>query len=260
MAYDVTGFIGSYSGMLSNIILVIELLVFAGIILAVVFYLTNLKKYDTQVEIRSIRTDGYGNRQWKVLTDKGAYMKDKKTGAPVFRLFRARRNYEPPPYEYLEPATLGMFVKNKAYAVQTSDDRLHWIKPNYLEWENCKECGGSGVSAIDGTKCETCNGNKQVPKEIKYKIADKDVEFWASTQMESDLQAFGKPKWWEPLVLPIAGVIIFFMAIIVIWLLLDKIGAIGSVCNSALQSCGNMAKSCAGVSQSATPAPNPPGW
>lgn len=255
---DPVGMLAGYSGMIQNIIYILELVVVAAVAIFALWYILYLKKFDIQVEIRSVRTDPYGNKQWKILLDKGGWIKDRKTGATVFRLFKAKRNVEPPQYEYLEPAVVGMFVKNKAHAVQTDDDKLHWIKPVALKYITCPTCKGKGVDESN-IICTECLGKKQLPKELEYKIADKDVEFWAATEMQADLQAFGKPKWWEPLILPMAGIIIFFMAMIVIWLILDKVAGVTGVCSAAQSACSDMARSCSNV-PAPSPAPSPPGW
>lgn len=255
---DPSAFLAGYSGMFTNIVYILELTLLAVGGIFVIWYVFYLKKFDVAVEIRSMRTDAFGHKIWKVLQDKGGWLKDRKSGAIVFRLFKQKKNFEPPPYDFLEPASMGPFIKNKVYAVQTDDDKLHWIRPNYVDFEACPECKGTGIKPVTGGTCEKCNGKKEIPKGISYKISEKDVEFWACNEMQSDLQTFGKPKWWEPLLLPIAGIVIFFMAIVVIWLLLDKIGGVSAVCSSAQQACASMAKSCA--SPPPAPAPSPPGW
>lgn len=259
---SITGqFLTQYAGVFSTLIYVLELIVAGVIGIVIVWYFIYRKKFDIQVEIRSVRTDAYGNKIWKVLIDKGGWIKDRRTGATVFRLFKAKRNFEPPPYEYLEPASIGTFIKNKAYAIQTDDDKLHWIKPAYVSTKECPKCKGSGVDEYN-QNCPTCLGKKMIPSEIAYKISDKDVEFWAANQMESDLQTFGKPKWWEPLLMPISIMVASVIMLIVIWLVIDYAGAVTGVCGQTTEMCSQMAKACAtSASTTTTPTiPQPPGW
>ena len=70
-----------------------------------VWVVMRYSKYDTKVITLSMRKEG----SFKVITDRGAYIKN-KDGSQKFRLLRDRAIIAPPPYKFLHPAGKGNYL------------------------------------------------------------------------------------------------------------------------------------------------------
>jgi len=82
-------------------------IIFATGLIALAIWVRHRRQYDIIAEILSERENG----QKKVIFDKAAIIKDKKTGKRYFRLLRINEEYPVPPYNVLVPTDKGDMVR-----------------------------------------------------------------------------------------------------------------------------------------------------
>lgn len=246
---DFANIFGSFdlAALIPGIIMGIQTIIIIAAGAGILFYVTFLKKYDIAVEIHSIRSGMDGKKEYKILYDKGALIRDKKRGgAWVFKLLRAKTIIEPPAQHYLRPCP-GFFTKNKVYYCQADVDTFYPIQPSHLAYKNtCEKCNG------EDRECKECKGKGLIPHEIKFKTEDKDVALWQVTQSHILRETFAQAKTWEKVLPYIIFGVAIMGCILLIYMMLEHMGSVSSALSSTARYCQEMTKTCSKAASGAS--------
>lgn len=156
------------------------------------------KRYDIEVRIYSKRKNGY-----KTWTDKGAYLKNKKTGEVYgFKLKNDKTLLQPPPFEMLMPSTKG----NTLHLVQMTSDEYFVLDPVI----------DIGEQLAEG---ETKEGKTGF---LKLKVIEGDIQLWATQMIDKLYSMYDRKGFWDKY-----GAFIMFgaaaiMVIVLIYIFLQK--------------------------------------
>ena len=135
--------------------LILALGVFGAITMAGVWGYGQVKKYDVVVRIYSKRKNGY-----KTWDDKGAFLKNKKTGEVYgFKLKKDKTMLQPPPLDALIPTSKG---GNVLHLLQLSNDEYFVLNP-------CIE--------------DPSNPDLKVT-DFKLKVIEGDIQLWMTSMID----------------------------------------------------------------------------
>jgi len=175
---------GVGSSMMTTIFWVIGGIFFLVICGGFAYMFMNWKKYDIQVRMYSKRKGG-----WKTWDDKGAFLKDKKTGEVYgFKLRREKDLLQPPTYDSMMMSLKG----NVIHMMQESTGEYYFLD---MTVENPLETG------------------KQTRG--KLKVIEGDVQLWMVGMIDKIYALYQKKKNWEIwlpyTVIGLSGMIAFFI-------------------------------------------------
>lgn len=268
-----------YAGTLASLGIVVNFIIIIAVSGFIIWYLLRLRTYNIKVEIKSQRISSISSDAkptYKIIRTRGAYIWDKRLKSTIFKMLKFKgMTFEPPPLDYLESVTRSwqdFFISNQITGVQTSDNRVYWTKPAYLSFKKCPVCKGKGkiqsINSETGEQtgkivvCPYCEGRKEIPFKFKHKVAEKDLEFWGATEAKADMQKYSDEEWWKPFIFPVSIITASVILLLAIYFIMDKIGAVSSICSANLQACTKMAQACAGTIKqtAAEQASQAPAW
>jgi hypothetical protein len=198
------------TGMMDTIFWVAGAILFLAICGGLAFLFMTWKKYDITVRMYSRRKGG-----WKTWDDKGAFIKDKKTGDVYgFKLRREKDLLQPPPYNMLMTALKG----NVIHMMQESTGEYYFLD---MEVENSLEDGKGKI--LTG----------------KLKVIEGDVQLWMVGMIEKIYALYQKKKAWEVwlpyAVISLSGMIAFLIIYFIVKkfdVLKDTASSLNDVANS----------------------------
>jgi len=197
MAVDSSGFMSMIGNTGGNIVTGI-LYTFMGIsILGLLgglywFLKVGWKRYDIDVRIYSKRKNGY-----KTWTDKGAYLKNKKTGEVYgFKLKHDKTLLQPPAFDMLMSGTKG----NCLHLLQLTSDEYFVLNPD-----------------IDLNEQLDANS-----KTIKLKVIEGDIQLWATQMIDKLYSMYDRKGFWDKYGSYVVFGIVAIMCIILIYMIVQK--------------------------------------
>lgn len=204
--------INLFSGLLSNTIKFIGYLVVAAVIIGVGWWVHYLRKFDIEVEIKSLRADMGGRKQYKIIHDKAGYIYSKRDKCWFFRLKDIKIDLKVPPFNVLMPTDKG----NKIKLLQTSPDEFTFL----LEDEIIED-------KIIGT-----DGKLYPISAIKLKQVEGDVAFWNIKRKSLNKGLFNPESTLMKLLPFIVPVLMFVLVIFMTWMVLKNFSVLGDVAAS----------------------------
>lgn len=172
---------GNIVGTLANIFL---LLVVAGSIVGIIWFINHRKSYNTLVPTIADR-----NGSTRFFLDWAAYSKDKRNNLWDFRLQKAKETLMPPPDQCL---MVGEGGRNVAMHYQNSAGEIYpceveIVKPN--QWDEIE----TEVKQPDGSfKLVT-----QKIAKAKVKVIEPDIALWGTVRAQKIRETYGHQTWWD---------------------------------------------------------------
>lgn len=179
-------------------------LIFIGICGGLAYLFMQNKKYDIIVRMYSKRKNG-----WKTWTDKGAFIKNVKTGDVYgFKLKKEKDILQPPPYEILMMSMKG----NILHMQQESSGEFYYLDMTIEDPRTIDE-KGKVVAA-------------------RLKIIEGDIQLWMTNMIDKLYTLYQKKKAWE-VWLPYAIIAVSGMvAFLIIYFLVKKFDVLQGVASS----------------------------
>lgn len=147
-----SGITGSMGGTASKIasmvvrggIIVIMIIILAIIAVVVGLYVRYRSQFVYKVEIKSKRSSGVSKSEaYKIIEDKGAFIRNKKEGSVYFRLLNQKVDLTPPPLECMQ---IGIKGKNYIKIFQPSDEEYYYLMPDEIQLVNAVTTKGDNIS------------------------------------------------------------------------------------------------------------------
>jgi hypothetical protein len=171
--------------------------------LAYWFLKVGWKRYDITVRIYSKRKNGY-----KTWDDKGAYMKNKKTGEVYgFKLKHDKTLLQPPPFEMLMASAKG----NTLHLLQLTSDEYFVLDP-----------------MIDLNETTDTVGTKN----IRLKVIEGDIQLWATQMIDKIYSMYDRKGFWDKYGSYIVFAVVALMCIILIYMIVQKFDVLQATASS----------------------------
>ena len=219
------------SKLMTGGIVIIIIIILCIIIVAVALYVRYLSQFIYDVEIKSLRSSGIRDIEgYKILKDKGAFIRNKRDKSVWFRLKGQMVDLPPPPLEAIQ---LGVKGKNYVKILQKSDEEYYYLLPDKVDMINVLRDG----------------------KEIKIgtetvKVIDGDVAYWNIQRKKSDKKLFDVESLAMKLLPYIIPVLMFMLVIFLTYFITQHWGEFASAAAALERAADRLASiSSAGVTQ-----------
>lgn len=235
-ATEGTGTFGKVGGLIleklvTGGIIVILVVILCFIIVGIALYIRYNSQFIYDIEIKSLRSSGFGKSQnYKILKDKGAFIRNKKDKSVKFRLKNQRVDLPVPPLECMQ---LGVKGKNYIKVFQKSDEEYYYLLPSRIDWETVIR---------DGQEIKI--GEETV------KVIDGDVAHWNIQQKKENKKIFDTESMVMKLLPYIIPVLMFMLVIFMTYFITNHWGEF----TAAAQALEKAANSLASVSTATTTA------
>lgn len=190
------GSLGSqlFSRLVSGGIIIVGIIILAAVIVAVAFYVRYASQFIYEVEIRSLRSSGVkGTPTYKILKDKGAFIRKKKDKTTWFRLRNQAVDLPSPPLECIQ---LGIKGKNYIKILQLSDEEYYYLMPESID-----------------TATIIRDGKPIILGQETVKVLDGDVAYWNIQKKKDNKKLFDMESLLMK-VLPYVGIMLMFMCVV----------------------------------------------
>lgn len=172
-----TGAIGSIGSALitkltTGTIVIIGVIILCAVLFGIGFYVKYLSQFIYDIEIKSLRSSGAGNQgsSYKIIKDKGAFIRNKRDKKTWFRLRNQRVDLPIPPLECMQ---IGVKGKNFIKILQKSDEEYYYLLPDKIE-----------TTMIIKDGIEIMLGQETA------KIVDGDVAYWNIQRKKDNKKLF----------------------------------------------------------------------
>lgn len=200
---DIGTITSGFSGAILNTLAVVTAVIIIGGILVGIALLIKAKiNYDIVVRIYSKRKQG-----WKTWDDKGAFLKNKKTGDVYgFKLKGEKEILQIPSYDALMMTIKG---GNVLHLEQLSNTEYFVLMP-----------------IIDDPTDETIIGKQA---NLKLKIIESDIQLWSTTMIDRLYAMYKKPSLWDKILPILVYAVPMLITMIMIYLVLQKFDVLQAV-------------------------------
>ena len=206
---------------MSGTIIIILVIIFAGMLVALLFYLRYLSQFIYDIEIKSLRSSGIRNiAGYKIIKDKGAFIRRRKDKTVWFRLKNQRVDLPPPPLECMQ---LGVKGKNFIKIFQKSDEEYYYLLPDLIDLEKVIRDGK-----------EIMIGQERV------KVIDGDVGYWNTMKKKDNKKLFDTESLLMKLLPFIVPTLMIVLVIFISYFMIQKWDVLAQVATSlerASQNC-----------------------
>lgn len=193
------------SSVMTGAVAVIIIIIIAGALVGLLFYIRYLSQFVYDVEIKSLRSSGtYGTPTYKIIKDKGAYIRRKKDKSVWFRLKDQGVDLPPPPLECIQ---LGAKGKNYIKILQLSDEEYYYLIPDKID-----------------TSQVIRDGKSITLGESTVKVIDGDVGYWNIQRKKEQKKLFDSESLIMKLLPYIVPVLMFMLVIFMTYLITQHWG------------------------------------
>jgi len=200
-----SGLMGNVS---SGVVWAIIIVVALGILGGIAFLIRSKINYDIEVRIYSKRKQG-----WKTWTDKGAFLKNKKTGDVYgFKLKGEKEILQIPNYDALMMTVKG---GNVLHLEQLSNTEYFVLMPDIDDPTDIIKQTKEGF--------------------IKLKIIESDIQLWATTMIDRLYAMYKKPSLWDKILPILLYAVPMMISLILMYLLLQKFDVLKAVAENLAQ-------------------------
>ena len=152
-------------------IAVFSILILGGIILGAGLYIRYLRQFNIKVRIKSKRSSGVdGNPIYKIIYDKGAFIRKKKEKANWFRIKGEKVDLCNPPFETMQVLANG---GNEIEILKNSDEEYSYLLPS-----------------TSNQKVIVREGKQISVSEIDMKIVEGDIAYWNQLRKRRNKELF----------------------------------------------------------------------
>jgi len=198
---------------ISGSILFIGLIVVAGIILGVGFYIRYLRQFNIKVEIKSLRGSGtMGEPIYKIVTDVGGFIENKQDKTRWFRLRGEKIDLPSPPLEAMQLDSTG---KNHIKIFQKSDTEYFYLLPDKIDMATVVR-----------------NGETVPVAQLEMKVSDGDVTYWGQLRKRDNKKLFDMESMMMKLLPFIVPMLMFMLVIFMTYMITDHWGEFASAANA----------------------------
>lgn len=200
---DIGSITQGFSGAILNTLAVVTaVIIIGGILVGVALLIRTRVNYDIVVRIYSKRKQG-----WKTWDDKGAFLKNKKTGDVYgFKLKGEKEILQIPSYDALMMTIKG---GNVLHLEQLSNTEYFVLMP-----------------IIDDPTDETILGKQA---NLKLKIIESDIQLWSTTMIDRLYAMYKKPSLWDKILPILVYAVPMLITMIMIYLVLQKFDVLQAV-------------------------------
>jgi len=193
---------------LNTVAIVGAILLGGGLLFGIAWLFKSKINYDIVVRIYSKRKQG-----WKTWDDKGAFLKNKKTGDVYgFKLKGEKEILQIPNYDALMMTVKG---GNVLHLEQLSNTEYFVLMP-----------------MIDDPTDEAIQKKEGV---IKLKIIESDIQLWATTMIDRLYAMYKKPSLWDKILPILLYAVPMMISLILMYLLLQKFDVLKDVASNLAQ-------------------------
>ena len=214
---EAVGSVGSaiLSKLVSGSIIVIVALIIGACIVGLAFYLRYNSQFIYDIEIKSLRSSGLiTNQNYKIIKDKGAFIRNKKDKSVWFRLKNQRVDLPPPPLECMQ---IGVKGKNYIKILQKSDEEYYYLLPENIDLQKVIR-----------------DGKELIIGEESIKVIDGDVAYWNIQRKKADKKLFDVESLFMKLLPYVVPVLMFMLVIFMTYMITQHWGEF-SAAASALE-------------------------
>lgn len=170
------------------------ILILGTAIVGILLYVRYLRQFNVKVEIKSLRGSGtQGEPVYKIVSDKGAMILNKKDKRHYFRIHGEKVDLPPPPLDCLELTANGT---NQVRIFQKSQDEYFYLLPDRVD-----------VNWI-------IKDGKRIPiGQAKLNVVEGDISYWNTLKKRDNRKLFDTESFVTKF-LPYVGIFLMFMAVI----------------------------------------------
>lgn len=182
------------SNLISGAIMVFLVLICGAVIVSVLMYVRYLRQFNVRVEIKSLRGSGtQGEPIYKIVSDKGGMILNKKDKRHYFRLLKERIELPPPPLDCMELQANGT---NQIKILQKSQDEYYYLLPEKIELKKIVKGGKLVLLA-----------------EAHLNVVEGDISYWNVLRKRDNRKLFDTENLLLK-ILPYVGIFLMFITVI----------------------------------------------
>jgi len=201
------------SKLLTGSVIVIAVIIFSCIILGIALYIRYLRKFNIKVEIQSLRGSGtMGEPVYKLVTDLGGFIDDKKNKTRYFRLMKEKIDLPSPPLECLQFDAKG---RNHLKIYQKSDTEYFYLMPDRIDKDYIVR-----------------NGVKVPVATLNQKIVEGDIGYWNQLKKRDNRKLFDTEGLLIKLLPFIIPTLMFMLVIFMTYLITEHWGEFSAAANA----------------------------